>query len=241
MRTKQQLTPSILYIYSSECFETELKWFEFPEKESRRKRYRDMLQKSFLRRIESAQSSSSKSGDTTDDISFMLMVEDTEKKQIVGFVQLGGLPPPPGILLAETTTKDRTTTTEAAPEKEEATTWNGIPVTIAQEQQGTADVPYIANLCVLPSCRKSGIGKKMVGVCMRWLDKKFGSNDSVDISNVFLAVESDNFPAKRFWERIDFKWIAPPDDGSKKIAVATRDYYFRPLHNNNDNNDHSIG
>lgn len=159
----------------------------------------------------------------------MLMVEDTQKKQFVGFIQLGGLPPPPGFLPAGPT-QDRTTT-EAASKKEETTAWNGVPVTISQEQ-GAADVPYIANLCVLPSCRKSGIGKKMVGVCMRWLDKKFGGNTGVDTSNVFLAVESNNFPAKRFWERIGFKWIPPPNDGSKKLEVATRDYYFRPLHNN---------
>lgn len=205
-----------------DCFETELKWFEFPERESRRKRYRDMLQKSFLRKLEAAESNDG--GPAS--LSFMLMVESAKDNQIVGFVQLGQLPSPPGFTTTTTTTDvdgddDRPTGTDP---DQEPVTWNGIPVEITQQ---APDVPYIANLCVLPSCRKSGIGKKMVDISLRWLDKKQGENN--DNPKVFIAVDSDNFLAKRFYERIGFVWIEPPDDGSGKLVAAKRDYYFRSV------------
>ena len=163
-----------------DCFESELKWFEFPEREARRKRYRDMLQKSFLRRM----------NDEGSTVSFMLMVEFPSEKNPVGFVQMGMLPPPP---------------------------FFGDPSDDSEDK--TKDVPYIANLCVAPSYRKSGIGKKMVEICIRWLEKRG------NFVNVFIAVDADNFAAKCFYEGIDFVWIEPPE----KNINPTRDYYYRPI------------
>ena len=169
-----------------------------------------MLQKSFLRRIEAAESNND---DDDVGLSFMLMVESARRgeKQLVGFVQLGLLPPPPGF----PTDKNATTTDQ------DPAIWNGIPLEILER---APDVPYIANLCVLPSCRKTGMGKKMVDISLRWLNKR-----DKGFSNAFIAVDSDNFLAKRFYERIGFIWIAPPDDGSTKLVAAKRDYYFYPL------------
>ena len=150
-----------------ECFETDLQWFEFPEKDLRRKRYRDMLQSSFLRRI-NEQPGEKKS------LSFLLLV--AQASQIVGFVQIGSLPPPPGFL--DTDNEDTTVSTSRSSE----------------------DVPYIANLCVLPKLRKSGVGKKMVDICQKWLARR-------DFENVFIAVEYDNMGAKKFYQRQGFQWI----------------------------------
>ncbi|CAB9509720.1 expressed unknown protein [Seminavis robusta] len=170
-----------------DCFETELKWFEFPEREARRKKYRDMLQSSLLRRIQKASSSED---ETTQSLSFMLLVESAKEpgNKMLGFVQVGMLPPPPGFQ----------------------------PTNDDSDQAITKDVPYIANLCVLPSNRKHGIGKKMVDICTRWLAKK-------EQQNVFIAVESDNLVAKRFYQGINFAWIEPPGVSSQ------RDYYYRPI------------
>jgi ribosomal protein S18 acetylase RimI-like enzyme len=126
-------------------------------------------------------------------LSFMLMVESPEEKKPVGFVQVGMLPPPP---FFQTESE-----TDAPSSKEE----------------NNKDAPYIANLCVLPSYRKSGIGKKMVDICIRWLQKREVCND------VFIAVDAANFGAKRFYEGIDFVWIEPPE------MNPSRDYYYRRI------------
>ena len=190
-----------------ECFETDLKWFEWPEREIRRKRYQDMLQKFFLRRIEQADSNSSNSENNKN--LFMLLAESSnnkngkdEDKKMVGFVQIGPLPPPPGFS-ATTAEEDSTQQQEDKPQDEEG------PELLPN------DVPYIANLCVRSSHRKSGIGKKMVDICLLWLDKQ-------QQSSVFIAVDSDNVVAKNFYERLGFVGIDP----GKKLS---KDYYYKTI------------
>jgi len=164
----------------------------------------------------------------------MLLVESPKNdNQIVGFVQLGSLPPPPGF------STPAATATTAAPQNDDPVQalWNGVPINAPPRQsdddEDDDDVPYIANLCVIPSYRKSGIGKKMVDICLRWLDKR-----DEDYDNVFIAVESNNFLAKRFYERIGFVSIIPPDknknsnskgNNNKNPVASQRDYYYRSI------------
>jgi ribosomal protein S18 acetylase RimI-like enzyme len=198
--------------FSSECFETELKWFEWPEREARRKRYRGMLQSSFVRRMETALET-----DTTN-LSLMLLVEKNAKS--IGFVQIGMLPPPPGF---------QGNVNSSNSIENEPVLWKGVPVNLP-DPPGALDVPYIANLCVLPSCRRSGLGKKLVDVCIKWLAKRNIQDDkSNNLQNVFISVDADNLGAKRFYLGNGFNWIEPPTTDLAVGAVAKREYYYRPI------------
>jgi ribosomal protein S18 acetylase RimI-like enzyme len=171
-----------------------------------------MLQSSFVRRMENALET-----DPTN-LSFMLLVEKNAKS--VGFVQIGMLPPPPGF--QGNGIDDDTSESEPV-------LWKGIPVNLPNPQRAM-DVPYIANLCVRPSCRRSGLGKKMVDICMKWLAIRSSQDDkSNNIQNVFIAVEADNLRAKRFYLGNGFIWIEPPTTDLAVGAVAKREYYFRPI------------
>lgn len=206
------LFPSFV-LFPSECFETELKWFDWPERETRRKRYRDMLQSSFVRRMEKALET-----DTTN-LSLMLLVEKNAK--MVGFVQIGMLPPPPGFQSSNGIPDNSSETRPVL--------WKGVPVNLPNPQS-SLDVPYIANLCVLPPSRRSGLGKKMVDICIKWLAKRNNQDENTNnLQNVFIAVAADNLGAKRFYLGNGFTWIEPPIADSAVGGVAKREYYYRPV------------
>jgi ribosomal protein S18 acetylase RimI-like enzyme len=155
--------------------------------------------------------------DTTN-LSLMLLVEKNAKS--IGFVQIGMLPPPPGF---------QGNVNSSNSIENEPVLWKGVPVNLP-DPPGALDVPYIANLCVLPSCRRSGLGKKLVDVCIKWLAKRNIQDDkSNNLQNVFISVDADNLGAKRFYLGNGFNWIEPPTTDLAVGAVAKREYYYRPI------------
>jgi ribosomal protein S18 acetylase RimI-like enzyme len=138
----------------------------------------------------------------------MLLTEKNAKS--VGFVQIGMLPPPPGF----PSSLDRDDNAGASSGAQPV----GVPVNLDESQQRVPDVPYIANLCVLPSFRRKGLGKKMVHICIQWLAKPD------NLQHVCVAVEADNLEAQRFYQGNGFTWIEPPMN-----VRAKREYYFRSI------------
>ena len=173
-----------------------------------------MLRSSFLKRIEKESEAST---DTTN-LSLMLLVEKDAKT--VGFVQVGMLPPPPGFH------GEKIDTNEIQP----SVFWNGVPISLPSQKIST-DVPYIANLCVVQSCRRSGFGKKMVDICIKWLIKRQNqdNNKTNQLQNVFIAVESDNLVAQEFYHGMGFTRIEPSTKASVVGLQKKREYYYRPI------------
>lgn len=183
-----------------DTFEADLQWFEFPEKSSRRRRYRDAL--------------AARLQDTSGSSHLMALATLPQGKYdgIVGFVEAGFLPKP----AREVTPEMRQQASEEEPTDAETKMTLGDLL----KANRADDAPYLANLCVSSESRRLGLGRRLVALGIKWAEKQEGEHE-----RVFVKVDLANTQAAAFYERLSFE----PLEVQAADQARGRRYFSKPL------------
>lgn len=106
-----------------------------------------------------------------------MLLAETENEGIVGFLEIGMLPSP-------------------IPVKKQ---WEG------QEIEERPEVPYLGNVAVSSTCRRQGMGSKLVRIAEKVAEKW-------QEDGIFVAVESDNASALQMYKKLKFDVVLDERD-----------------------------
>ena len=109
--------------------------------------------------------------------------------KVAGFVESGMLPPP---------RKNNPEELATAP---------------CQIKEEVDDVPYLANLCVLKSCKRQGIGRRLVELTSDWANE---NNHEV----IFAAVDEENAEARSLYESMGFVRVDFGEGLSRRVFYS---------------------
>ena len=181
----------------AETFEAPtLRWFEFPERLRRMRRYRQAIESRIGKE---------------DHLS--LVAVRSPGDEVVAFVEAGMLPPPPGALVgtweaAGCTPKDLVAH-PAEQNGDVAFNSAGVISSAGEEAQAAPpppppdDVPYLANLCVSSALQRRGLGGRLVAAASAWAQER-------SHGAVYVAVDRGNTGARALYGRLGFMEVAPP-------------------------------
>jgi GNAT superfamily N-acetyltransferase len=236
-----------------------LKWYELPERQARRGRYQQAIGARLV-----AGRSGGAGGVDEGQQQFMVVAEAVsdsggggiggvlggfgggsagESGELVGFAEVGMLPPPPGYLDSLLAEPDEESSSEGS---------GGVGGGVIS----SADVPYLANLCVAGAARRQGLGRRLVELCSKWAATATAASNAAAaatttavegaspeepilhspatpciFATVDEAVVGRNDAARSFYEGLGFAAVPPPRDPQQRLRAFNRAriYYARPF------------